>query len=73
MTTNSKAIQVVGQEAVVNTNAEGVGHADDTKAKGLLWRMKHLIGKVITVDEDWMFKSRDWPYLWDHKDTNDKA
>ena len=73
MTTNSKAMQAMGQEGTVNTDAEGVGHANDTKAKGLFWRMKNLIGKVVAVDEEWIFKSKDWPYLWDHKDTNDNA
>jgi hypothetical protein len=73
MTTNSKAIQGMGQEETLNTNAERKGLANDTNAKGLLWRMKNLIGKVATVDEDWIFKSKDWPYMWKHKDTNDEA
>ena len=74
MATNSKAMKVMGQEEeVVNMDAESIEHASDTKAKGLFGRMKHLIGKVVTVDEDWIYKSKDWPYLWDHKDPNDKA
>ena len=48
-------------------------HANDTKAKGRFGRIKHLIGKVVIVDEDWIFKSKDWPYMWNHKDINDKA
>jgi len=66
-------MQGMRQEGVVNTDAEKKGHANDTKAKGLFWRMKDLIGKAVIVDEDWIFKSKDWPYLWNHKDTNDKA
>ena len=73
MTTNSKPIEVVGKEGLVNTNAERIGQADVKKARGLFGRIKHLIGKVAVVDEDWMFKSKDWPYLWNHKDTNNKA
>ena len=73
MTTNSKAMKVIGKEEVVNTDAGKAGHANDTKAKGLFCRIKQLVGKVVTVDEDWIFESKDWPYLWDHKDTNGKA
>jgi hypothetical protein len=73
MTTNSKVMQVNGQEGAVNTDAEKRGYANDTKAKGLFGRMKHLIGKAVTIDEDWIFKSKDWPYMWKHKDTNDEA
>ena len=67
MTTNSKAMQVIEQRGVINMDAGSKRHANDTKARGLSGRMKHLIRKAVIVDEDWIFKSKDWPYLWDKK------
>jgi len=39
-------------------------HENGTMVKSVLCKIKHLIGKVASVDEDWIFKSKDWPYLW---------
>ncbi|MFC2035616.1 hypothetical protein ACFLUJ_05780 [Chloroflexota bacterium] len=38
-----------------------------TKGVNMLGRIKNILGRVVTVDEEWIFKSRDWPYLWTKK------
>ena len=73
MSTRSDTIPVITQEGAVNTDADHRSHTIETKEKGIFCRVKNLIAKVVTVDEDWIFKSKDWPYLWNHKDTDDKA
>ena len=67
MSTNSKAVQTMGRDGKTTTGGGIVRHANYAKSKGLFGRMKDLIGKVIAVDEEWIFKSKDWPYLWGKK------
>jgi hypothetical protein len=37
------------------------------KAKGVIGRIRNLVGRAVTIEEDWMLKSRDWPYMWKKK------
>ena len=72
MSTRSDTIQVIGQEGAIDTGADQRSHVGETKEKGIFGRIKLLLGKVVTVEEDWILKSKDWPYLWNHKDTDNK-
>jgi len=67
MNTNSKAVQIMGRDGKLNTGAGSRRHANYTKVKRLFGRMKDLVGKILIVDEDWIFKSNEWPYMWKKK------
>jgi hypothetical protein len=62
MSANIKAMPVIGHEGTVNTEVQGRRIAGENKKRGLLKRAKYLIGKVVTIDEEWIFKSKEWPY-----------
>jgi hypothetical protein len=65
--TESHRVQVIGQEGPVNQEIERGAYAGRNKAKGVIGRIRNLVGRVVTVEEDWMLKSRDWPYMWKKK------
>jgi len=67
MNTRSDAIHVIGGERAVGTDVDHRRHVGEIKKRGVWSRIKHLIGKVATVDEEWIFKSKDWPYMWTKK------
>ena len=55
----------------MNINAvDHARHESDAKAKGgstikrLIGKLREMAGKAVSLDEDWIFKSKDWPYLW---------
>ena len=52
------------QDGVTSTDVAPRRHETGTKTGGMLGRLKCAIGRAVTVDEDWIFKSKDWPYLW---------
>jgi hypothetical protein len=62
----SHRVQGIGQEGPVNQEIERGAYAGK-KAKGVIGRIRNLVGRVVTVEEDWMLKSRDWPYMWKRK------
>jgi hypothetical protein len=65
--TESHRVQGIGREGPVNQEIERGAYVGGKKAMGVIGRIKNLVGRVITVEEDWMLKSRDWPYMWDKK------
>jgi len=67
MSTNSKAMKAMGRDGTINTDAGSRMNVGDTRRKGFLNKIKHFIGKVVAVDEDWIFKSNEWPYMWKKK------
>jgi len=67
MNTRSDAIPVVGGERAAGNDIDLRRRTGEIKKKGVWGRIKHLIGKVATVDEEWIFKSKDWPYMWTKK------
>ena len=67
MGTNSKTMPVIGREEVISPEVDLKRHISEKKGLGLIARVRNLIGRVVTVDEDWMLKSKDWPYMWKKK------
>jgi len=51
MSSNSKAVQVIGQKGFINRDAESRMIIGYTKNKGLFGRIKYLIGRIITAVE----------------------
>jgi hypothetical protein len=57
----------------MSTHADHSGQGETAKAlekvsiKHLLEKLKRAVSKVVTIDEDAIFKSKDWPYLWPKK------
>ena len=49
-------------------SVDSIRYETATKAKGATVRIKSLIKKLLkvlfSVDDDAIFKSKDWPYLW---------
>jgi len=56
-----------GREETVNVDLTYKAQESGTKMRKMLCRFKHILGKVVTADEDWIFKSKDWPCLWTRK------
>jgi len=67
MSTNSKAIQVARQNGPIGNDTDTEKHADFTNERGVFSKTRHLIGKIVMIDNDWIFKSKDWPYMWPKK------
>ena len=54
----------IPQDVAASTVTNRRRHETGTKAVSVLGRVRHLVGKVVSVDEDWISKSKDWPYMW---------
>lgn len=65
--TESRRVQGIGREGPVNQELERGGYVDGKKAKGVIGRVRNMVGRVVIVDQDWIMKSKDWPYMWKKK------
>jgi hypothetical protein len=65
--TERHRLQGIGREGPVNQEIERGAYTGREKTIGIIGRIKNLIGRVVTVEEDWMLKSKDWPYMWNKK------
>ena len=45
------------------TGRTGVG----ISIRGSMARVRQAVSRVVTVDEDAIFKSKDWPHMWPKK------
>ena len=61
------SITEIGYDEAINIGLSRKTHRRSTKAHNIFGGVKQLIGKMVSVDEDWVFKSKDWPYLWTKK------
>lgn len=57
----------VGYQEAVNMGLTYKTPGKSKRARTLFGGVKHLIGKMVSIDEDWVLKSKDWPYLWTKK------
>lgn len=64
MSTNTKAMPVIGHDVANNTKA---GRNKTATENRRFRRIKHFIEKIVVVDEEWVFKSKEWPYMWTKK------
>ena len=65
--TESHRVHGIGREGPVKQEIDRGAYAGEEKARGIIGRVRNLVGRVVTVDEDWIMKSRDWPYMWKKK------
>lgn len=61
------SITEIGYDEAINIGLSSKAPRRNIKAHNILGGIKHLIGQIISVDEDWVMKSKDWPYLWTKK------
>jgi len=62
-----RRVHGIGREGTVKQEIERGAYAGGEKARGLIGWVRNLVGRVVTVDEDWIMKSKDWPYMWKKK------
>ena len=57
----------------MNSDSSYIDQKIDVKAKGgtainrFIGRFMKKVSEVVTIDEDAIFKSKDWPYFWSKK------
>ena len=70
MATKDHKLRNVGWEGEMSTDVAGTRYRSGVKGKGGTTRMKRLIealGRVVSIDEDAIFKSKEWPHMWRKK------
>jgi len=60
-------VKEIEHKEAINIDLTHKARESGAKRRDLLHGIKRLFGKVITVDEDWIFESKDWPYLYKKK------
>ena len=66
---NRFSMTEVGYDEAINIDLTHKVPESSTKAPKhkIFSGIKHLIGKMVAIDEDWVLKSKNWPYLWTKK------